>query len=383
MTRRSSIANLIMLTSIATAAGRTAPAADWSGTLEAGTNAAYVTNPQLLAGSSVSDETLLLTVDGSAKMQTETGQLTVTPRFSMTRYDHETALNINTGSLDVNYQGTLERGQWTFEAQGLSDSTVTSERGTTGITNVNQRHDVETASLGYRYSSTEQLSWLLQGLWQGTQYSEAPNFGLTNYNYLSGQFGPQWGFSERVQGSLIFEADQLTPQGGTTQNSYSESVRLTHSLTEQYTWRASFGVSRVAAGNTSSTANVIFEVGASRQTERVQWDVSFRRAVLPIGLGLLAEEDIAALGILVGTSEHTTLNVSFNAIKTDPVIYLNYVVYEGASWGQASAEWRYQFAQHWALSAAYVYGRARNEILGQWGDGSQGRLGILWQSGRL
>ncbi|HEY2275484.1 MAG TPA: hypothetical protein VGH61_08285, partial [Steroidobacteraceae bacterium] len=126
--------------------------------------------------------------------------------------------------------------------------------------------------------------------------------------------------------------------------------------------------------------------------EKVQWDLSVKRAVLPIGFGLLAREDVAALSAVISVSERSTLNLSCNAIRTDPVslslylapgISLGYQIYSGATFGQATAEWQYHFSPRWALSAGYMRSRARNYSATEWANGRQMHLGILWQSDRL
>jgi hypothetical protein len=387
--RRGGVTKYIMLTTIAMAGGRTAQAADWSGTLEAALNAAYVTNPTLVPHSDVSDENAQLSVDGTASAQTERGQLTVTPRFLAVRYDHEKDLNINEGGLDVAFVEKLERGQWSVEAQGLTDSTITSELGTTGVTYVNRRHDAATLSLGYQYLSTERLSWQLQGGGQITRYSDAAAFGLTNYDYYSLSFGPTWSFSERVQGSLILEADRLNPQEGTRQNDFSAYLQLKRSFTEQYSWRVSVGGTRIDYGSSpgspagSASTSSFYEVGTTRKGERLQWDLSLKRSVLPIGIGLLAPQTVLNLSVVAATSERSTLTVSLNGIRTDPVFFDQLVVYAGGTWGQASGEWRYQLSPHWTLSAAYIYGRSRYNSNSDWANGNQARLGIVWNSGRL
>jgi hypothetical protein len=260
---------------------------------------------------------------------------------------------------------------------------VTSELGLTGITNVNRRHNAGSVSMGYQYSSTERLAWQLQGSWQVTRYSDAQRFGLTDYDYGSVQFGPTWSLSERLQGSLNIETDRINPKSGTTQNDYSVSMQLKRDLSERYAWRASLGSTRVDSGSAGSATSTLLELGASRKGERIQWDVSVRRAVLPIGLGLLAREDTAALGVVARTSERSTLDLSFNVIRTDPVTFFRYLVYSGASWGQLGAEWKYNFSPNWAVSTAYMQARARSGNLQEWANGNQVRLGIFWQSGRL
>src|SRR5215469_12951952 len=102
-----------MLMTIATAGSRATPAADWSGALDAAGYGGYVTNPQLLPHSDVTDESGVLNADGNASMQTELSQLTVTPRLSITRYLHRSDLDFTLGSIDLNWLRKFERGQLT------------------------------------------------------------------------------------------------------------------------------------------------------------------------------------------------------------------------------------------------------------------------------
>jgi hypothetical protein len=379
-------------TILAMAAARASSGAEWSETLDVNANAAYDTNPQLLPGSSVADRSAQLAVDGNTSIQTERSQLTVIPRLSVIRYARESDLDIVTGSLNLNYVETLERGQWSFSALALTDSTVTSELGQSGVTNINRRHDAYTLSAGYQHAITERLSWQLQSSWQSTHYSDALQFGLTDYEYASVQLGPTWAFNERLQGSLTLGADEISPQTGPLQRDYSASLQLKRALSEQYSWRASAGEVRVDTEQASAATSSLFELGASRQGERVQWDVSARRQLLPIGLGLLARQDSATLSIAASTSERGTLTLSLNAIRSDPVTFfrqltpeitIGFLAYSGASWGQATAQWSYQLAPRCAFTVAYSQARARNNIVPVWADGNQARLGIVWQSERL
>jgi hypothetical protein len=372
-----------MLTTIATAGSRATPAADWSGRLDSALYGGYVTNPQLIPHSDVADESAVLNADGNASMQTDRTQLTVTPRLSLTRYLHRSDLNFTLGGIDLKWLEKYERGQLTCAADFLTDSTLVSELGLTGVTHVNRRHDVGTLTLGYQHSQTERLAWVIQGTGQVTRYSDSPQYGLVNYNYGALQFGPTWNFSERVQGSLTFEADRILPQDAPTEKAYSVNVELKRNFTEQYAWRASAGAAKVTAGTADYGTTSVFQLGATRQGERVQWDVSAGRSVVPIGFGFLARSEQADLSVVAGTSEHSTLTVSFSAIRTEPVIVSDFLIYSGASWGQLTTEWKYNFSEHWALSVAYLQARARNGNLQELGIGNQGRLGIVWQAGRL
>jgi hypothetical protein len=383
VTRRTGIAHLIMLTTIATSGSRSSPGADWSGSVDATADGGYVSNPQLLPHSGVTDESAVLTADGSAVMQTERAQLTVTPRVSLTRYVHNSDLDFTVGSIDLNSLEKFERGQLTVAGELLTDSTLVSELGLTGATRVNRRHDAATLSVGYQYNQTERLAWVLQGSGQVTRYSDSPQFGLVNYNYASVQLGPTWNFTERVQGSLTLEADRILPQDTPTQNAYSATVQVKRNFSEQYSWRASLGASKVEEGRTDYGTTPVYQLGATRQGERVQWDVSFGRSVLPIGFGLLARSQQATLNLAANVSERSAVSLTFSGIRTEPVVASDFLVYAGASWGQLVAQWKYNLSQHWALSVSYLEAQARNGNLAQLGIGNQGRIGILWQSGRL
>ncbi len=371
---------------------RPALPADWSETLEAALNGTYATNPQLLPGSSFADESALLAVDGSISVQTERRQLSVTPRLAITRFQRAHELDIDTGSIDFTSLEKFERAQWTLSGQALTDSTVSSELGLTGITNVNRRHGAAFVSSAYQYFSSERLSWQLQGAWQITRYSDAARFGLTNYDYRSLQFGPTWSFGERLQGLLSLATDHISPHGGSAEDDYSVNLQLRRSLSEHYAWRAALGMTRVQASLAGTTRSSVYELGGSRQGERVQWDFSVKRSVIPIGLGLLARADQAALAITAGPSEHSTLNLALSTMRTapvsvtvqlNPIVSLHYRLYSGANWEQLSAEWKYLFARNWALSLSYLQARAHSGKWQDWANGRQARLGILWQSGRL
>jgi hypothetical protein len=394
VTRRIGPIKLIMLTTIGVAAGKDARATDWFSALDANTMAEYATNPQLLPGVDRADEVGIVSLDDVTSAQTERSELSFTPRFMATRYLHETQLDVDTGGAELAYQYKLERGEFNFDGQGVSDSTVTSELGTTGFTKVNRRHNFGNFTAGYEYFSTERLSWQLQGGWQDTKYSDAEQFGLTDYKYSSIGFGPTWKFTARLEGSLTLSTDKLETQLGFVERDRSATAQLKHSLTERYSWHVSGGATRVnveSGAQTASTTTVL-EAGGTWQSERVQADISVKRAVLPIGFGLLAREDQAALTVAFAASERSTFNFGFNLIHSDPVtlylylapfISLSYQVYSGASWGQATAEYKYNFSSHWSASAAYQQARARSGDFPLWANGSQARLTVFWQSGRL
>ncbi|MBV8784985.1 MAG: hypothetical protein JOZ67_12420 [Gammaproteobacteria bacterium] len=391
MTRRTGFGKLIMLTTIAMAGGRTSPAADWSGALDAGASVAYLKNPTLTPDVDTYDELGQLTLGADTRAQTERSRFSLTPRFAALRYRHDKDLDINTGSLDAGYEDKLERGLWTVNVQALTDSTVTSELGSTGITGINRRHYSGVASSSYQYSMSERLSWQLRGSWSTNRYSNAKQFSLTDSDYTSVQAGPFWNLTEHVQTSLLLETDRTSPQNRSAQKDYSAFLQVRHTLSERYAWHASAGATRIDPGSSAKTTTTVFELGASRHAENVQWNLEIRRAVLPVGFGLLTRQDQASLSLTTRPSEHGTLSLTVTALRSDPVTTFFYLLpgigvhlqlYSGATSENASAEWRLDLTPRWALSASYDLARAQAGRGRQWADGNQARLGILWQSAR-
>lgn len=389
MSATTRVSQIIMLTATAMLATRSSTATDWRGTLQASADAAYVTNPRMIPGAdSTSDEMGVLTLDGNAVAETERTDFTITPRVQLARYNHETDLNTDNGSLTVDFQQKLERGKWSVAGVAAADSTVTSELGTTGITYVNRRHSMGSLDLGYQFFSTERLSWSANVSGQVTRYRDAELLGLVDYDYGSVQFGPSWGFSELLTGSLSLQASRLNPDAGAIQNDYGVSAQLRRQFSERYSWRLSVGWTRVDYSSTpvtptASSNTVAYDVGATYTGERLSCDLSAKRAVLPIGIGLLAPQTVAALAATLNTSEFSTLTASINGIRTESVYVAEILVYTGATWAQAALEWRYHFTQHWALSVAYQQARARALDVQDWANGKQAKLGVIWDSGRL
>src|SRR5262249_37801692 len=138
-----------------------------------------------------------------------------------------------------------------------------------------------------------------------------------------------------------------------------------------------------ASSHGSSSTSAQYEIGATYKGERLQWDLSAKRAIMPIGIGLLAPETVVAVALTANTSEYSTLSLSLNGIRTDAVFVDHFPVYGGATWGQVAIDWRHHFTTHWALSVGYWQSRSRAGDVTEWANGKQAHIGISWESGRL
>lgn len=366
---------------MATTAYRTGRAADWQDLLVANLTGGWVSNPSLLPDVSQGDRFASLTLSGTGALSTEVSQLTFAPRLAVTRYDMFKNLNTDTGAVDAAYTRTFERGKWTFSAEALVDSTLTSELGLTGITNINRRHEAYSGTTSYESSPQERLSWFANGLWASNRYIDAASVGLEAYRYVSANLGPTWSFSDRVSSSLVLGADQTSTQSSPNQDTHSASLRVNSQWSERSAWSLQAGTTQVDAGPSHSTAALLV-LTASSTGERYHWDASLRHDVSPIGLGTLARTDRATFNLHTALSERSELNFYCNLIRSAPASIAQFTVYNGAEWAQLGAEWHRQLTGNFDAIAGFSRAHARSGTAVPWADQTQIRLSILWQSRR-
>jgi hypothetical protein len=356
-------------------------AADWERSLTSGLAAGWVSNPALVVAERTDDRIAALTLSGRAVARTELGTLTLTPRFAVTRYDSNRTLDNNTGALQLDYARHSERSQWAISAQGLVDSTLTSELGLTGASNINRRHESANAGGSFQTSTTRKLSWFANASWIGHRYIDAFSTGLNDYQYVSAGSGAAWTFNERSQLSLVLGSDRTLPKQGADQNAWSASLRWAGSWTERSSWSIQGGATRFDTAGGMATGALV-ELTASSASERAHWTASLRHDVSPIGYGLLVRKDQAAFNYGRNLSEHSDLGVFLNYIRSDPPNQLQSALYHGAQYLQAGAEWRWRLTDALDLNASCSHVRARGSQVAGWATGNEARIGVVWQSGR-
>ena len=365
----------------ALAAVHGARAADWDARTTASVAAGWASNPALRPGLSEGDRLAALSLSATALARTETSQFSMSPKFSAVRYDLERALDTNTGSFELHYSRTGERGNWTAAAQALVDSTLTSELGLSGISSINRRHESLLLSGGNESMLTPALSAFVNAAWTANRYIDAAGTGLNDYRYFSVNAGPSLTFSERLRGFLVLGADRTLPAAGRAQSARSASLRLGGTWSERTSWSLLAGATRVETG-TGSTLGSIAEASASSGRERLHWTVSLRHDVSPIGYGLLARNDRASASALFNLGERSNVNLYVNLIRSAPLQRGGVSAFDGADYAQLGGEWRWRLFRSLDVSASASQVRSRSGHPAIWANGSQVRLGVTWQSRR-
>jgi hypothetical protein len=363
-----------MLAMTRTEAGRTA---DWTQQLDAGASYGFVSNPLLRPQGGADEGQLLVNASGRLAAAGERSQWALAPSFSASRYSVDRAYDYTNGSLETDFKWQQERVRWNFTAQGVADTTLTSEQALTGLTQSNRDHRSALFNAGVEGDATERVTLFSQLLWTTNQYFDATGTGLQDYQYGSLQFGPAISLTERLKASLVMQAADLSLRDGTSQKDSSASLRINHSITEGLKWQIEAGRTLIDFGNRTA-GTLLLNANASLQREHVSWSVSAQRDVEPLGVGLLTTRDQAALTASDDVTEHLTLAASLSVSRTEPANVQQRVVFGGWEFGQLEGQLHWRFARRWTLTLDASGARSRGGSTGPWAQGSQARVGLAW-----
>ncbi len=364
------------------AGGGCAWSADQQHSLTANLASGWVNNPALVRGGAPDDLLAVLTLSGRLAARRERDTLSLTPRFTATRYEGGRSLDTNTGSLELAYGRSGERGSWNLSAQGLVDSTLTSELGQSGVSDVNRRHEVLTAGGGYEWNHSERAAWRASGAWTSHHYADAAGTGLNDYRHVAASLGPTWSLRETTQASLVLGAERTLPRKGSDQSAFSASLRLAGSWNELAAWTVQAGGTRAdAPGGKSNGALVALSVSSGG--ERLRFGADLRRDISPIGYGLLARKDRAGITLNASVTQASSLNLNVGYIRSAALRRAQLTLFEGAQYLQLGGEWRQRLSDRLDLTVSYSHVRAQGGRLPDWAMSNQARIGITWQSRRL
>lgn len=359
------------------AGAREAGAADWNSSLSAGLSAGWNSNPALTARDMPDDRLAALTLSADATARTERDTFSVTPRFTATRYEVDRSLDTDTGSLDLSYARRFERSRSQVSLQALVDSTLTSELGQSGITDVNRRHESLAAAASQEWSLGESLSWSASGSWQAHRYIDAASTGLNNYRHAGVSTGPMWSLSETTQAGLVLGAERTMPNTGNDQNAWSASVRIGGRWSERSAWNVQGGATRVDAGTGMSTGALV-EASASSGSERLRWSASLRHDVSPVGYGFLARKNRLQLSVAGEPGERDSVSIFAAYSRSGALKFARFTVFDASQYVQAGIEWRRRLFERVELAGSLSHVRARSGRLAGWADSTQARLGLVW-----
>ena len=298
----------------ASVAANTALAAEWTiaPSVQLTTQAQH--NPRLVPEGGDTEDSTGAVAAFEVQRRTERLELVANSKVGYQRYQQDTELDRSDQHLDVALHWQGELVTWSGSAVATRDTTLTSELGTTGLTQFNQRHEGFDFSLAPSWLLSERLSMGSSLGWQVNRYPDPAN-GLSDYHYGTMAVNASYVVSDRASLSLVGSAGRFS-SGNSRPETNNASVRLQ----AQYAWSPLWSISAGAGPswveeNQKRERGVVYNVSIGRRLEFSSLSLSASRSQSPSGFGVLTELDDASLDFSTQISERLTGSLSVGLVR--------------------------------------------------------------------
>lgn len=359
-------------------------AAEWTFTPTADLATQTQQNPRLTTQEDRKDDIsngIGATAGLGLQRRTERTTLVVSPVFRGYRYSDDANLDRDEENLSVSYDWLGEKVSWKADANAARDTTLTSELGTTGLTQGNQRHETWGASIGPTWALSER--WQLRSSLQ-TYASRYPDrqFGLSNYTYSNALVSTTYVVNEKLAVSLYGTAGKLDGEGnGRNTDDKSANVQLTYAWSPLTSFAASFGRSWVTSDAGSKTG-LLYSVSASRKMEHSLISLSASRRQSPSGSALLTESEETRLSYGIQLTERLSATASASYSKRRNVLRIFNVDLQEVRYSRADLGLSWRMAPNWrfGLNAGAATQRVGSIFFDEspTARGYDIRLGLSW-----
>lgn len=354
-------------------------AADWSVQSAAQLYAQAETNPQLLAGEKRGAQAGVADASLDLLRRTELLDLNLTGHASVYRYRGDSGLDRD----DQQVALAMSRRGETWAVRGNAsltrDTTLTSELGTTGITEFNQRHRARGLSLAPSWQLAERISTGLTLGWQDSQYARAAHSGLSNYDYSFAGFNTGYDLSERTSVSLAINAGRLDSELYTfNTDNFDVRLQVEHALSLRWRMSIAGGPSKVKTDG-RSTGGSVFNASLSRQGENFNLGLSMGRSNSPNGSGLLSRRDEIGLSAQLDLSEHVSAGAGLGFVRSKDLIPGFGFTVNDVRYTRVDASLSWGFARDWSLSVRAGSAEQELRASGARGRNLDARLVLAWR----
>lgn len=318
-------------------------AADWELAPIVGLNGEYNDNPWLRDQNVKSVMGEVLDVALPLKASTARTEFLAVADGKMYRYN-DPLFSHNDARLDLSLKDTGERHTLAVKANSTYDTTLTSELGTTGLTDVNKRHSHYDAALSpeFMLSETGLLDFDIRGQWN--RYEDAALTGLVDYGYATALVAYQHRVSPATLIGVGVQGGQLSVPDNRALDTTDGLLRfsLTHNFSERLTVDGFAGPS-VARLNATGDRNTGGQgaVNIKYSGSRTDFSLSVARLLLPTGYGALTKQSSVAVSMTHGLTDRLSSVTTLSYLDT---LYLHFAT---TSSRYSVADWRVDELLRW------------------------------------
>ncbi len=340
------------------------------------------TNARMVPDGDVSSDSLAADLGLSWQRQTERMLMSIAPRVRAQRYRRDDDLDRDEQQLAAALGWQGEKAAFDASASFVRDTTLTSELGTTGLTQGNQRHEAVGATLGASRQFTERTTMQVSASWLDTRYPGNAQSELGNYRYSSAQLGAQRMLSERTVLSTSLSAGRMTSEQSVPSENAAVNLGLRINLSELWTTNLSTGPSwRRRSGTTDQ--GMLYRAELSRRGEGWTLSALAGRSESPTGRGLLTQRDDISLRWTAQISERTGISANLSEIRSVELLDAAQSSADSVRYWRVDAALSRRLTQNWSLvaSAAHALQRAR-ALYSDTARGSEFGLALSWSGDR-
>jgi hypothetical protein len=375
---RPSLAPRVALPVLCALAGAV-PAADWSLAPHFGLNGEYNTNPYLQPQSSGDRSGGTFDASFPLGAKTETTDFKLGLDAHVWRYNNDVLQNRDDEKLSATINQTGEHNSWGSSAAWTRDTTLTSELGTTGLTQTNKRHNRYEASISPQVQLSERglVSFGISG--ELDRYKDAALTGLFDYSYGSVYAGYSRLVSELTSIGFGGVASGQSVPDRSSSDTVNALLRLilSHDFSDRLHLESYAGPNYVHS-QTRHRWGAAGRLALKYGGLRTDFSFAAERQLAPAGLGNLTLQDSASLNMTNRLKEKLSIDTTLAYQRSrDALTIAGTSVYR-------TYYWRAEESLHWqsteTVSIGLAAGAIRQKSSGQvaYADGFVARLGINW-----
>jgi hypothetical protein len=296
------------------------------------------------------------------------------------RFENDQSLNRTEYSASFDGRRVGERSSWVGRFDYVRDTTLTSELGLSGITQVDRDHEARTLTVAPSFRLSERGRISIQTGWSQSRYEKAENTGLTDYDYgsasIAGDYSLWQGASLGLSGS---GGVVRVPDFGTTSRNYAAQLTFRADASELWSWSVGVGPSRITT-DIAEDDGLEYRFDASRRTERVSIGIEAVRSVIATGRGVLSKRLMGTIAGSAQIASHTSISLNAQWSRNEEIVSSlgaesdhRYVAASSTLSHQLFPSWTVWILGGWEEQASSRDERSAN----RW----RGGLGFSWRPG--
>ncbi len=362
----------------ATAAWPCAQAAEWRVAPSIGTSVVNETNPRLAIDSASDQQAFAADLGVRLDRMSETTSITLNSSAARRQYREDRSLDRSDLAVDLSLQqAATERVSWSASASATRDSTLTSELGTSGETQIGYRHESLGAQLRPQWQVSERWSATAMMQVESDFYPSAGS-GLFDYRYFSAGLASSWRRSPQDSIGFVVRTGQLqVAQARDDIRDVGASLEYTRTIDERWNLRLGGGPAWMR-GSGSTQRGESFSLGLTRAAQYGAVSLAVDRDLAPTGRGYLTRRDSMSLQLSRDLAPHMSGTLGARYLRSRNVVGALGFTFDDVRYRRVDAGLNWSPLQQWSMELRAGYSAQQQSASGAHASGVDLALGLRW-----